>query len=102
MPVVEIIRMGGNMQGVPQAESQSAVPPTSISGALGGMLAGRMAKRKKDDAPSDTGSAAGSLMEMTMEVTSFSAAPADPALFDIPSGFTKVDEDPTHPARSKK
>ncbi|MCU1257854.1 MAG: hypothetical protein JWO80_739 [Bryobacterales bacterium] len=103
MPVVEIIRMGGNMQGVPQGDSsQTAMPPTSISGALGGMLAGRMAKRKKDEAPSDSGSAAGSLMEMTMEVTSFSASPADSALFDIPSGFTKVDEDPMHPARTKK
>lgn len=96
MPVVEIIRMGGNTQGMPQGDSAAPQPPASMSGALGGMLASRTARRKKDDAP------ANSLMEMTMEVTSFSAAPADPALFDIPSGFTKVDEDPMHPARSKK
>ena|SRR5450432_4059006 len=111
MPVLEIIKMGGNMQGMPQQDSQasqqppqqSSAPPTSISGALGGMLAGRMAKRKKDDAsPADSSSASGSLMEMTMEVTSYSSADADPAMFDVPSGFTKVEEDPMHPGRGGK
>lgn len=111
MPVMSIVKMGGNMQGMPaqqdspsaQQSQQSSVPPTSIGGALGGMLAGRMAKRKKDDAASssDSGSASGSLIEMTMEVTSYSSSNADAAMFQVPAGFTKVDEDPMRPGRKR-
>jgi hypothetical protein len=110
IPILEVTRMNGSMTGMPpqdasaqQQPEQNAPPPTSVSGALGGMLAGRMAKRKQDNASSsDSGSAGGSLMESTKEVTGFSSAPADPALFEVPSGFTKVEQDMMNPGRGKR
>jgi hypothetical protein len=36
----------------------------------------------------------GSLMEMTIEVTSFSNTQLDASLFEIPAGFTRVQENP--------
>ena len=99
MPVMDIIKMSGRLEGMPTSDTRqqsqqsqaSAPPPASIGGALGGMLAGRMAKRKQADDAASNGPASGSLMEMTKEVTSFSTAPADPSLFEIPANFKRVE-----------
>lgn len=99
MPVLQIMKMGGSMDGVP-TERQTAPPPTAsdaLSGAIAGRLGlGGLGKRKpkqQDQTEPQTGSVSGSLMEMTMEVTRFSRGPADPSLFEVPAGFSKVDED---------
>jgi hypothetical protein len=127
MPVYETIKMGGKIEGQPdastsQTQSQSSPdstrrdstpPPASVSGALGAALGGRLGLggfgRKKKQAPTDSDASApppsgaagsnstsGSLMEMTTEVTSYSSGPADPSLFEVPSGFALVQEEPLH------
>ncbi len=107
MPVMQITKMTGKMEGVPASDSQNSQqqqqqqqqqqnspPPTSISGALGGMLAGRMAKRKQADDSAQSGSASGSLMEMTTEVNSIQTGAADPSLFEVPAGYKLVERNP--------
>lgn len=131
MPVYQVISMGGKVEGMPdsaastaspqaQASPDSTLPPTSVSGALGAALGGRLGmggfgRKKKQDAPAEsssntpspasgngTSSASGSLMEMTMEVTSYTSAPADASLFEVPAGFSKVEENPMRPNRRGK
>ncbi len=132
LPVLETIKMGGKLEGVPDTSSSgttssqtssrnSSPPPASVSDALGAALGGRLGglggfgRRKKDAPVADSGSNApaasgdggptsvsGSLMEMTREVTNFSSAPADPSLFDVPAGFSQVQEDPMHPSRRRR
>ncbi len=125
LPVLETIKMGGKIEGMPDASSpgtqtsrNSSPPPASVSDALGAALAGRMGLgglgRRKKDTPADSSSNApasgdggpnsvsGSLMEMTMEVTNFSSAPADPSLFEVPAGFSQVQEDPMHPSSRRR
>ncbi len=123
LPVLETIKMGGKIEGMPDASSSqtqssrnSSPPPASVSDALGAALGGRLGGlggfgRRKKDAPADSSSNApassgdggpntvsGSLMEMTREVTNFSSAPANPSLFEVPSGFSQVQQDPMHPS----
>ncbi|MGI8989527.1 MAG: hypothetical protein ACR2I2_08070 [Bryobacteraceae bacterium] len=115
LPVLETIKMGGRLEGTPDASSSqtqssrnSSPPPASVSDALGAALGGKIGlggfgRRKKEAPPADSGdggptSVSGSLMEMTREVTNFSSAPADPSLFEVPAGFSQVQEDPMHPA----
>ncbi len=112
MPVLQIVKMGGSMDGVPTdtetRPARQSPPPSSVSDAVGGAIAGRLGmgglgrrKQKQDQPPPETsgtqdgqtGSVSGSLMEMTMEVTRFSRGPADPSLFEVPAGFSKVEED---------
>ncbi|MGI8959221.1 MAG: hypothetical protein ACR2IV_05585 [Bryobacteraceae bacterium] len=129
MPVYETIKMGGKMEGTPDASSSqsqsqsqpqasrdSNPPPTSVTSALGAALGGRLGGfgRRKKQAPADsdtnsppastnTGStaangsntASGSLIEMTTEVISYSSGPADSSGFEVPSGFSQVQE-PLH------
>lgn len=126
MPVYETIKMGGKIEGMPESSStqsqssrSSSPPPTSVSEALGSALGGRLGlggfgRRKKEvpadpsaqssSSPSNAGanSVSGSLMEMTMQVTSYSSAPADLALFEIPSGFTQVQQDLMHPNQRQR
>ncbi|MDQ6701197.1 MAG: hypothetical protein M3Z36_13540 [Acidobacteriota bacterium] len=128
LPVLETIKMGGKIEGMPdssssQSQSQSSrnssPPPASVGDALGAALGGRIGLggfgRKKKEAQPDPGanssanandaasnSASGSLMEMTREVTNFSSSAADPSLFEVPSGFTQVQEDPMRPGRRQK
>jgi hypothetical protein len=124
MPVYETIKMSGKMEGSPdasasQSESQSsgdsAPPPTSLSGALGAAVGGRLGlggfghKKKQAPANSDTSSStpppsnansnsvSGSLIEMTTEVLSYSVGSADPSFFEVPSGFSQVQEDAMRP-----
>lgn len=124
MPLYETIKMGGKMEGnpdtsasqsQPQPSRDSAPPPTSVSGALGAALGGRLGlggfghKKKQAAADSDTSSntpppsnnaspnsASGSLIEMTTEVLNFSSGAADPSLFEVPAGFSRVQEDASH------
>ncbi|MBV9084946.1 MAG: hypothetical protein JOZ62_19885 [Acidobacteriaceae bacterium] len=114
IPLVNTVRMTGRVQGSPSStadaqpapqERSDTAPPTSVSDAVAGALVGHfgLGRRKKqnenssgDPSPSTNGSSSGScacLMELKSEVTSYNTATVDPTLFDIPSGFTKIDED---------
>lgn len=132
MPVYQVIKMGGKIDGQAQgpssppaqqqpasrANSDSQTERQSASGAVGGALAGRLGlggfgrRKKQQDEPPETmdraaandnaqppADASGVLMEMTTELTSFSAAPVDPAKFEVPSGFKKVDAESMQPRR---
>ncbi len=104
-----------------KSSQDSAPPPASVSQALGAALGSRFGgfgrhkkQAQQDDSNStastsssntstssngNTSSASGSLVEMTTEVLSYSAT-ADPSLFEIPSGFSQVENaTPSRPAR---
>jgi hypothetical protein len=114
MPMATVTRMGGNLQGVPAASGDapagqaapnsdtqaSNAPPESVAGALAGAFGGRfgMGRHKKtnDSAPAAENSskdAAPCLIEMTTEVKSYNTTPVDSALFQVPSGFKKLEQD---------
>ena len=84
------------------SSSSSSDTPTSPSDAMVKGLGGLFArKKKKDDAADQPNpqnppppSTPGSLIEMTIEVTSFSNAALDASLFEIPAGFTRVQQNP--------
>lgn len=133
MPVYETIKMGGKMEGNPdasgaqtqsqsegrsqsqtQASRDSNPPPTSVTSALGAALGGRLGgfgRHKKQPPPeSDTNappsgngsnSVSGSLIEMTTEVLSYSSGPADASVFEVPAGFSQVEE-PLHPRSARQ
>jgi hypothetical protein len=106
MPVYETIRMGGDGTGAQAAapgEQPKQQPQPSAGSALGSALGGRfgLGRKKKpaDDQqqppPAESqqqgqGEAAGLLLEMVTETTNFSAAPVDPAKFEVPAGFKQV------------
>ena len=108
VPVQQYITMGGagtvpadGSAPPPQQEKQQAAPP-SVGSALGGALGGRfgLGKKKPADSSKDqpaqsqgNSQSAGTLLEMTTEMSNFSAAPVDPSLFAVPSGFKKVEPD---------
>ena len=131
MPVYETIKMGGKMEGAPdasgspsqsqsqsqnQASRDSTPPPTSVTGALGAALGGRLGgfgRHKKQPSPDsntnapppsgDAGpnTASGSLIEMSTEVLSYSSGPADASVFEVPSNFSQVQE-PLHPRSARQ
>jgi hypothetical protein len=86
------------------SKSTDSSVPTSGSDAMAkslGSLFNR--KRKQQDDSAKAGTAApppnpnpdpNALMEMTTQVSSFSDAPLDASLFDIPAGYTQVQADP--------
>lgn len=97
----------------PTSSSSGSSIPGSPSAAVMKGLGGLFGKKKQDNsvsAPTTTG-AAGSgqaaapapnpnsnpnaLIEITTQVTSFSDSSLDGSLFDIPAGFTQVQEDPS-------
>ena len=113
VPVQQFITMGGTGQPAPadgsappQQQQQQAERPSlgsALSGRLGGL--GGLGRRKKEpekpaETPADAQPAGtpGALLEMTTEMSGFSANAADPALFEVPAGFKKVDS----PARKMK
>ena len=59
---------------------------------LGGLFG---KKKKQDDAAGQNNqnppSTPGYLIEMTIEVTSYSDSPLDSSLFDVPTGYAKVE-----------
>ena len=90
-----------------------ATPKEAISKSLGGMFGGFGKKKKQQDqqpqqppaqestsasgaAPANTQpvTMSNSMMDMTIEVTSFSSSSLDPSLFDIPAGYTQVQQNP--------
>jgi len=109
VPVQQMITMGAEgdgMQGANGGQQQQQQPQAerpSLGSALGGRLGGLggLGRKKKEDKPADQPAAAapansgnpGSLLEMTTEMTNFSSNAADPSLFAVPAGFTKVDSD---------
>ena len=107
MPVLSITKVGGKLDGMPSGDgaqpSRPSAPQPSVSDALGGALAGRLGmgglgrrKPKQEDtsaASTPASASSDSLLEMSTEITSYSAAAADPALFEVPAGFTQVQED---------
>jgi hypothetical protein len=76
--------------------------PTSASDAMVKGLGGLFGKKKKKDEAAEQQnsqnppppSTPGALIEMTIEVTSFSNAALDASLFEIPAGFTRVQQNP--------
>jgi hypothetical protein len=96
----------------PQASSSSDNSiPTSPSAAVMKGLGGLFGKKKQDNsaAPSNQGGAGSSqastappnpnsnpnaLMEITTQVTAFTDSSLNGGLFDIPAGYTQVQEDP--------
>src|SRR5579872_4400584 len=83
------------------SSSSSDSMPTTLSGAMTKGLGGLFGKKKKqDDAPDQNSqnppppSTPGSLIEMTIEVNSYSDAPLDSSLFEVPTGYTRVTENP--------
>lgn len=121
MPLETIVRMGGRMDNIPVDNSgentsrqQSSPPPTSVSGALAGALGGRfgMGRKKKQEEPAEgssnggsngqTTSASGSLMEMTTSVTGHSTSSVDAAVFEVPAGFSKIEEDLANPSSRRR
>src|SRR5438132_1953876 len=100
-----------------QTQDQASAPVTpkeAISKSLGGMFGGFGKKKKQQEqqpppaqpsgsaanpSPANTqpGTSSNSMMDMTIEVTSFSSSTLDKSLFDVPVGYTQVQQDPDQP-----
>ncbi len=108
VPVQQNITMGA--AGTAQQPSDGSAPPPqqqqpaaerpSVGSALGGALGGKFGigrKKTSSDQPppssASNGQNAGSLLEMTTELSSFSSNAVDPAQFEVPAGFKKVDSE---------
>jgi hypothetical protein len=100
-------------QPAPRPEPKAEAP--SVGGALGGALGGRLGRlgglgrRKPKEEPKQEqpapepqaqqsaqpqgGPVAASLIEMTTEMSGFSNAGVDPAQFQVPAGFKKVESE---------
>ncbi len=84
------------------SSSSGSDTPTSASDAMVKGLGGLFGKKKKKDEAADQPnpqnppppSTPGALIEMTIEVTSFSNAALDAGLFQIPAGYTRVQQNP--------
>jgi hypothetical protein len=83
------------------SSSNSDSTPTSLSGAMTKSLGGLFSKKKKQDDTADQNSqnppppsTPGSLIEMTIEVNSYSDAPLDSSLFEVPAGYTRIVQTP--------
>jgi hypothetical protein len=99
-PVYQTVTMGaagtgadGTQAAAPPAQQQQAERP-SLTSALGGRF-GLGRKKPQDSQPAQQQQQAppGTLLEMTTEYTAFSSAAVDPTLFEVPSGFKKVEPD---------
>jgi len=127
MPLATVIKMGGSVQGTPTSSDQeqpaaqssqqdAAPPPTSVGNAVAGAMAGHFGfgrhKKQADSsaAASEPAASTGksqqdgnaqqanaSLLEMTSDVTSYNSGTVDAAVFQVPTEFTKVEEDLTKP-----
>jgi hypothetical protein len=89
----------------PQPSATDMVPTAAAAKALGSVLGGfgRKKKKQQEEQASQTGAAPapppgaatpGSLMDMTIQVTSFSSDSLPGSLFEIPAGYTQVQENP--------
>ena len=96
-----------SQQQTAQNSSDNNTPSSAkeaISKSLGGMFGGLGKKKKQEQQPdssansSAAGSAQpttvkGSMMDMTVEITSYSTNGLDASLFEIPAGYTQVQQD---------
>jgi hypothetical protein len=124
MPLLQNMSFGMSATGVPQNTATSSAPqpapaqpastdqtsvPTSTRDAIGkgiGGMFGGFGKKKKQaqqdqdaqasttDASGSTVTQSGSLMEMQVEVTQYSNSSIDRDVFEIPAGYTQVQQDP--------
>ncbi len=114
LPLVEYVSMMMIPTGDPNttaqtSQAQNAAPPssgdtvpTTPSAALAkgfGNLFGKHKNQNQDTANNNSNlppppSNPGSLMDLTVEVVSFSNATLDSSLFEIPAGFTEVQQNP--------
>ncbi len=93
----------------PASTDQTSVPTSTrdaIGKGIGGMFGGFGKKKKQQqqqdqdaqtsttDASGATVTQSGSLMEMQVEVTQYSNGSIDKDLFEIPAGYTQVQQDP--------
>jgi hypothetical protein len=82
----------------------SSDPPDAATGAMLKSLGGFFGKKQQTNAPAQTSQGANlspnpnpppnSLMDMTTQVTAFSDSSLDSSLFEIPTGYTRVQGDP--------
>ena len=101
---------GNNANADGSSSSSRSDTPTSASDAMVKGLGGLFSKKKKkDDAEAQQDnqnppppSTPGSLMEMIIEVTSFSNTALDASLFEIPTGFTRVQQNPDQILKQNK
>ena len=113
IPVLQVMRMGNTVNGVPiPAASEAALPASTgpampTAGEVGQQAAtsaivsslpfggfGLGKKKKADPPPAQSQSAPASpvvLMETTTQLSSFSQAPVDGSKFEVPAGFKQVD-----------
>jgi hypothetical protein len=94
-----------------RTRSSSSDTPTNASDAMMKGLGGLFnKKKKKDEAAADQSnsqnppppSTPGALIEMTIEVTSFSNGALDASLFEVPAGFTRVQQNPDQVLKQNK
>ena len=93
---------GGSNASANSSASSNSDAPTSASDAMVKGLGGLFGKKKKKDEAAEQQnsqnppppSTPGALIEMTIEVTSFSNAALDASLFEIPAGYTRVQQSP--------
>ncbi len=92
------------------SSSSSTDTPTSASDAMVKGLGGLFGKKKKKEDAADQPNSQNppppsnpnALIEMTIEVTSFSNAALDANLFEIPAGYTRVQQNPDQILNSGK
>lgn len=124
MPLATTVRMGGTVQGTADASDQkqasdkpqqdAAPAPASVGEALTGALGGHfgLGRRKKQarSEPADAQSPASenkgkqadaSLLEVTSDVTSYNSGAVDAAVFQVPSDYSKIDEEIMGPRKRR-
>jgi len=100
----------GGSNGKSDSSSSRSDTPTSASDAVVKGLGGLFSKKKKKDEAAEQQnsqnppppSTPGSLIEMTIEVTSFSNGALDASLFEVPVGFTRVQQNPDQVIKQSK
>jgi hypothetical protein len=108
IPVYQTVRMGGDgtqaqaappgQEAKPQQQSQQPSAGAALGNALGGRFGlGRKKKQEEQQPPPDAqgqqANQPGLMMEVVTESSGFSAAPVDPAKFEVPAGFKQVESD---------
>lgn len=102
-PVYQTVTMGAAGTGAAAGDQTSAPPPQqqqqaerpSLSGALAGRfgLGRKKQQQSQDSQPARQQTPPGTLIEMTTEYSNFSPAAVDPAVFEVPAGFKKIEAD---------
>jgi len=89
LPLFTITTIDGGMPGMPQMSGAD-------SNKLAGLAAILAKRRQQQSGATQANGAPDALMQITTEVTSYSDKPVDPALFQIPAGYTKTDPPSIH------